>query len=378
MDPSRGNNEQLERACQQQPDCREVSLKGCKHVTNLSPLYTLRQLWRLNLQGCVNVVDNETLSLISQHNRRLSRLNLCGCEKITDARPLAQLPYLFDLNLSGCNIGNDSLDEIAMHCQQLSRLAINSCPRLTNIAVLLHLKMLKLLYCRYSENISIDSVGSVLVTNGSVLLTLNIDGLRFDQLSIANLPHHSSLNYLNMKDNVVLVSLEWLTKVADRLGELEMLDVEGCEALADIRGVELFPKLKVLRLSRTAVSVEAVLQTVPKCKELTTLSLDGCPHLFTDGDSAVNLAELITPLKHLKKLILPQSLQGTPAVAEIKDRVEVIYVNPPNNNNNNNSTTNNNNNNLTVPNHFHSPGGSAHHSSFTTPTTHKVPQLPSM
>lgn len=139
LDPSRTNNDTLDRACQQ-TWLKEVCLKGCKSISNFTPLSRLHNLWKLNLQGCSQFVDDSVVKLIGTFNKRLSRLNLCGCERVTDATPLSNLAFLFDLNLSGSQIGNESLQAISQNCLQLSRLAINSCVNITDITCVSNLK----------------------------------------------------------------------------------------------------------------------------------------------------------------------------------------------------------------------------------------------
>ncbi|CCW67612.1 unnamed protein product [Phytomonas sp. Hart1] len=292
LDPARATNEALEQACQQ-PWLKELCLKGCKSISNLNQLSQLRNLWKLNLQGCGQFVDDSIVKLISTYNKRLSRLNLCGCELITDASPLSQLSFLFDLNLSGCQINNDSLAAIANGCSQLSRLAINSCPKVTDISCVGKLKELKLLYCRYSGNILPESVTEVMKQIGNGLLTLNVDGFKFEDLDVSQFPPVTALKNFNLKDNVGVVSLEWLTSAegaSKKFAVLEMLDVEGCANLSKLGDLSVLSSLKVLRLSHTAID-QSELVKLNACKSLTAIYIEGCQRIQQLG-SLVHLPSL--------------------------------------------------------------------------------------
>ncbi|CCW60509.1 unnamed protein product [Phytomonas sp. EM1] len=326
LDPGRATNESLEQACQQ-PWIKELCLKGCKNLSNLNQLSQLRNLWKLNLQGCTQFVDDSTVKLISTYNKRLSRLNLCGCELITDASPLSQLSFLFDLNLSGCQIGNESLIAIAGGCSQLSRLAINSCPKITNISCVGKLRELKLLYCRYSGNIAPESVTEVMKQIGNGLLTLNVDGFKFEDLDVSQFPAVTTLKNFNLKDNVEVVSLAWLTSAegaSKKFGALEMLDVEGCANLIKLGDLSVLPSLKVLRLSHTAID-QSELLTLNACKSLTALYIEGCQR--------VQQLSSLVHLPSLSKVVIDHKLAGgtTSTVNGIQDLsargVEVVVAN---------------------------------------------------
>eukprot|EP00796_Vickermania_ingenoplastis_P011962 gene11962-8235_t len=274
LEPSRATNEMLEHVCMQ-PWIKELCLKGCKNISNFEALSRLRILWKLSLQGCSQFVDDSVLKLIAAHNKRLSRLNLCGCERVSDATPLAQLAYLFDLNLSGCQITNESLEAISNGCNQLSRLAINSCPLITSVSCIGKLKELKLLYCRYSDNIDPSGISDVLHAIGTNLLTLNVDGIKFRELDV-HMPGPSAIKNLNFKDNTELTSLDWMLRDPALFPSLEMLDAEGCTNLHDLSNVSSLPALKTIRLSHTAVDNAVLADIASKTPSLTTLSLEGC------------------------------------------------------------------------------------------------------
>lgn len=333
LDPSRATNEMLERACQQHW-LKELCLKGCKYVSNLTCLARLKNLWKLNLQGCVQYVDDNAIKIISTYNKRLSRLNLCGCERVTDATPLSHLTFLFDLNLSGCQIGNDSIEAIAAHCSQLSRLAINSCTLVTSISSVGQLRELKLLYCRYSGNIAPSSISDVLAAIGGSLLTLNVDGVRFASLDLSRLPAVTALKNLNMKDNTDLKSLNWLwtrPNAEQTFAALEMLDIEGCTALTTMGPtVARLPALRFLRLSRTAISQEELNLVVPS-PTLSAIYVEGCPNIHSVG--------CLADVKSLNKLMVDAHMQSQAAASGLdaifaRGGVEVLFGPHSNINNN--------------------------------------------
>lgn len=285
IDPSKATNEHLDHACTE-TGIKELCLKGCKTITNFTPLSRLRTLWKLNLQGCTPYVDDKVIKLIATYNRRLSRINLCGCDRVTDATPLAQLLFLFDLNLSGCSVGNDSLKAISEGCSQLSRLAINSCPNITEISCLGNLKELKLLYCRYSDNIDPTGISSMLNALGHSLLTLNLDGIKYNSLDI-RLTTPSAIKNLNLKDNTELFSLEWMLNNPNMFPAVETLDVEGCTNLRDISNIAKLPHLKTLRLGYTAVDDVALSDLAAGAPSLSALFLEACPNI-TDFTPLIN------------------------------------------------------------------------------------------
>lgn len=285
LDPARANNELLDHACMQHW-IKELSLKGCKNISNFTPLSRLRTLWKLNLQGCSQYVDDHVVKLISTYNKRLSRINLCGCDKVTDATPLAQLGYLFDVNLSGCQISNESLVVLAENCHQLSRLAINSCPKITDISCIGKMKELKLLYCRYSDNIDPASIAHVLNMISNNLLTLNIDGIKFKSMEL-QLTGVSAIRNLNLKDNTEMFSLDWLLNDPEPYSFLEMLDAEGCSNLKDLSNISRLQSLKLLRVSYTAIDDVALKEIASGAPNLITLFVESCPNI-TDFSALAN------------------------------------------------------------------------------------------
>ncbi|KAG5493818.1 hypothetical protein JKF63_01650 [Porcisia hertigi] len=325
LDPVQSTNETLEQACQQ-TKIRVLCLKSCKGITNLKAIARLQNLWLLNLQGCSHGVDDNAVRMIATHNTRLSRLNLCGCDRVTDAKPLAQLFFMFDLNLSGTMIGNASLEAISRGCCQLSRLAINSCQHLTDVSSVKNLSELKLLYCRYSENIDPSTIASVLTGIGKNLLTLNADGIRFRQLDLSLLPHATALKNFNCKDNTQLENLDWMLSIpnaATTFESLEMLDVEGCESLTNLgTHITSLKKLKTMRLSNTGITNEE-LARISACPALAAIHLEGC--------AGITNVECLAKVPSLTKVILDVRMQHedtkTNGVAALRQKpgVDVIF-----------------------------------------------------
>ncbi|AIN97548.1 leucine-rich repeat protein, putative [Leishmania panamensis] len=354
LDPLQSTTETLEQTCQQ-TKMRVLCLKGCKGITSLNAISRLQNLWLLNLQGCSPCVDDSAVRMIATHNTRLSRLNLCGCDRVTDAQPLAQLSLMFDLNLSGTMIGTASLEAISKGCGQLSRLAINSCQQLSGVSSLTNLSELKLLYCRYSENIDPATIGSVLAGIGQNLLTLNVDGIRFRQLDLSHLPHVTALKNLNCKDNTQLRDLDWLLSIpnaAKTFESLEMLDVEGCESLVSFgTHITSLKRLKTMRLTNTGIA-DGELARLTACSALATLHLDGC--------AAITNVECLAKAPSLTKVVLSMHMQHENTKANGLDALrkraglEIIFA---------------------APNNHHGQGSAAHHMT-TTPTSRFPPSIP--
>ncbi|KAK7197606.1 leucine-rich repeat protein [Novymonas esmeraldas] len=358
LDPLQSTTETLEQACQQ-TKIRVLCLKGCKGVTNLGAISRLQNLWLLNLQGCSHCVDDSAVRMIATYNTRLSRLNLCGCDRVSDAQPLGQLSFMFDLNLSGTMIGNSSLEAISRGCGQLSRLAINSCQQLTDVSSTRNLSELKLLYCRYSENIDPATVAMVLVGIGQNLVTLNVDGIRFRQLNLAGLPHVTALKNFNCKDNTLLGDLDWMLSTptaATTFEALEMLDVEGCESLVNLGAhITALKRLKTMRLTHTGIS-DAELTRISACPALSAIHLEDC--------AAITNVECLAKVPSLTKVVLDIRMQqedtklnGVAALRK-KAGVEVIFA----------ASTN-----------HHGQGGVANRMSATpmaTPTSRYAPSMP--
>lgn len=379
LEPNRATNDILDHVCMQ-PWIKELCLKGCKNISNFSALSRLRILWKLTLQGCTQYVDDNVLKLIATHNKRLSRLNLCGCERVMDATPLSQLAYLFDLNLSGCQIRNDSLEAIASGCSQLSRLAINSCPYITSISCIGKLKELKLLYCRYSDNIDPRGIADMMHAIGTNLLTLNVDGIKFSELQV-HLPAPSAVKNLNFKDNPELKSLAWLVKDPSLFPALEMLDTEGCTNLSDLSNTSDLPALKTIRLSHTAIDNTTLAELASNARALTTVSVEGCPN--------VNDFSMLLQYPALTKICVDTqqlSARNVNGLAALQARgVDVTAGNGSRRNNNNNGSgsggggsgsgsggTNNTNNNTNNTNN-NADNNSTHSSSHNNTTTTSPP-----
>ncbi|CBZ30193.1 putative cysteine-leucine rich protein [Leishmania mexicana MHOM/GT/2001/U1103] len=353
LDPLQSTNEKLEQTCQQ-TKIRVLCLKGCKGITSLAPISRLQNLWLLNLQGCSPCVDDSAVRMIATHNTRLSRLNLCGCDRVTDAQSLAQLSLMFDLNLSGTMIGTASLEAISHGCSQLSRLAINSCQQLTDVSSLKNLSELKLLYCRYSENIDPATIANVLAGIGQNLLTLNVDGIRFRQLDLSNLPHVTALKNFNCKDNTQLRDLDWLLSIPNAtkaFESLEMLDVEGCESLASLgMHITSLKRLKTLRLTNTGIT-NAELSRISACPALSVVHLEDCAGI-TSVDSLANVPSLTKVVLSMRMQYEDTKANGIAALR--KTGTEIIFA--------------------AASNH-HGQGGSAHYMSMT-PTSRFAPSIP--
>ncbi|KAG5468142.1 hypothetical protein LSCM1_02116 [Leishmania martiniquensis] len=353
LDPLQSTTETLEQTCQQ-TKIRVLCLKGCKGITSLNAIARLQNLWLLNLQGCSPCVDDSAVRMIAMHNTRLSRLNLCGCDRVTDARPIAQLSLMFDLNLSGTMIGTASLDAIAHGCNQLSRLAINSCQQLTGVSSLRSLSELKLLYCRYSESIDPATIADVLAGIGQNLLTLNVDGIRFRQLDLSNLPHVTALKNFNCKDNTQLRDLNWMLGIpntAKAFESLEMLDAEGCESLASLGAhITSLKRLKTMRLTNTGINNEE-LARISACPALTAIHLEDC--------AGITNVECLAKASTLTKVVLSMRMQhedikANGVAALRKAGIDVIFAGGSN---------------------HYGQGSAAHHKS-STPTSRFVPSIP--
>lgn len=359
LDPLQSTTETLEQTCQQ-TKIRVLCLKSCKGITSLNAISRLQNLWLLNLQGCSHCVDDNAVRMIATYNTRLSRLNLCGCDRVTDAKPLAQLSFMFDLNLSGTSINNASLEAISHGCGQLSRLAINSCLQLTDLSSVRNLGELKLLYCRYSENIDPATIGAALEGIGQNLLTLNVDGIRFRQIKLDHLPHVLALKNFNCKDNTQLGDLEWMFGTAAAVTAfecLEMLDVEGCESLVNLGShITGLKRLKTLRLTHTGVTNDE-LARISSCPALSAIHIEEC--------AGVTNVECLAKLPALTKVVLDLHMQHEDpkanGVATLRQRpgVEVIFAG--------------------VNNH-HGPNGGMNRAGatpMTSPTSRYTPSVPS-
>lgn len=359
LDPLQSTTETLEQTCQQ-TKIRVLCLKSCKGITSLNAIARLQNLWLLNLQGCAHCVDDNAVRMIATFNTRLSRLNLCGCDRVTDAKPLSQLSFMFDLNLSGTNINNASLEAISHGCGQLSRLAINSCLQLTDVSSVRNLSELKLLYCRYSENIDPATIGAALEGIGQNLLTLNIDGIRFRQIELKQLPSVVALKNFNCKDNTLLGDLEWLFGTAAAAASfecLEMLDVEGCESLVNLGAhVTSLKRLKTVRLTHTGVTNDE-LARLSSCPALAAVHIEEC--------AGVTNVECLAQLPALTKVVLDLRMQHddpkTNGVAVLRQRpgVEVVFAGVSN---------------------YHGPNGGANRmgtTPMTSPTSRYAPSMPS-
>ena len=113
---------------------------------------------------------------------------------------------------------------------------------------------------------------------GANLLTLNVDGIKFDKLDLTKIPAISAMKNFNMKDNSLVHDLSWITTLPNFnkiFAALEMIDAEGCTQLADINEIALLPALKTIRLSHTAIDEEQLIK-LTKSSSISAIYLDGC------------------------------------------------------------------------------------------------------
>lgn len=308
---------------------KEVSMRNCTKVTDFNPIFKLRALVKLDLQDCVDNVNDVVLYLICTNNKRLIRLSLSGCRLIKNMFPITGLHHLIDLNLSGCAITSAELGQIAIACVHIARLALNYCPNLTSISSVGYLSELRLLYCRGSAKIDSDSIVSVLNAIGHQLISLNIDGILFQSLDLSKVSPRSPLKNLSMQNNTAMVNLEWLIHWPSRASvfpDLELLDVEGCSSLR-----HLFPKrsclpsVKRVRLSGTPIANLALVSLAVTCPWILSMDLSGC--------KAITSVKGLTTLTSLKSLLLDaQMLHADPymnGVMELRtENVAVVFKHP--------------------------------------------------
>ena len=89
-------------------------------------------LIELNLGGCGNVVDDETVSILSRKCSKLTSLNLsktfCG-DKCLKELPIS----LRELRIDGCNAISDSgIEGLLRRCRLLTILIFHNCPKITD------------------------------------------------------------------------------------------------------------------------------------------------------------------------------------------------------------------------------------------------------
>jgi hypothetical protein len=203
----------------------ELSLCGCKQITDVSCLQNCRALKKLNLLG-TNVTDAgiRGLELILT----LEELNL-GCTQITDVSSLQHCRALKKLNLSNTSVTDAGIRGLE-HITTLEDLSILCCMQITDVSCLQNCRALKKLVLLGTNVTDADIRGLELI-------------LTLEELSLwgcKQITDVSCLRHCRALKNLILSS----TSVTDAgirglelIPTLEGLDLRGCKQVHDLRGL---------------------------------------------------------------------------------------------------------------------------------------------
>ncbi|CAN1252608.1 Disease resistance protein L6 [Linum perenne] len=116
---------------------RDIWIKNCKELIEVTGLDTLESLELLDMEGCLSIKKLPDLSRLV----KLKRLHLTGCTQLTEVRGLDKLESLEYLDMSGCSSIKKlpSLSGLKI----LKKLQLNKCKQLKEVKGLKELKSLQ-------------------------------------------------------------------------------------------------------------------------------------------------------------------------------------------------------------------------------------------
>ncbi|KAJ3125886.1 hypothetical protein HK098_008137 [Nowakowskiella sp. JEL0407] len=250
---------------------------------------------RLNLRGCVEAVNDETLEFISRNLKSTLRsLDISQCSKITDhGVAMLSLCMLESLSLNGLtNLSDDGL-ESSTFSNTLRRLRISD-TKVTGRGVVRFLQKrtkieeLDLARCREIDDETVDCITAVC-------------GERLKWLSLARVQVPATKkNADNLKDSEELkLSDEAIRYFAERCPNLELLDLayiptftdECVKYIVDKPGMRKLVSLVVTGCSGVSIESLGRLSSLrQRFGNLSTITIGDCPAI-----SDQHIAQLISP-----------------------------------------------------------------------------------
>jgi Leucine-rich repeat (LRR) protein len=264
----------------------ELDLSGCRQLTSLPDLSSLKALKKLNLNYCEQLTSLPDLSGV----KALKELRLERCEQLTSLSGLFGLTALKELNLEGCE-QLTSLPDLSS-LTALQKLNLKDCKHLTSLPGLSGLKAV--------EKLNLDGCEQLTSLSGLSRLTalekLDLRGCK----QLTSLPDLSGLTALQ---ELSLTGCEQLTSLPDLSGltVLQELSLTGCTQWTSLPGLSGLTALQKLDLNYCTQLTS--LPDLCGLKALQKLNLDGCEQLTS--------LSCLSRLKALKELSLDYCTQLT-------------------------------------------------------------------
>ncbi|KEG06753.1 putative leucine-rich repeat protein [Trypanosoma grayi] len=286
------------------PDCRHLTdvsplasiktlegliLSGCEGVRTVGALGRLPALRELDL-GCTAITDEELQGLSASH--RLMKIVLCNCKHLTDVSPLASIKTLEEVDLSGCEgvrtvgaLGRlPILRELVLGCgsitdgelqglsvsRSLVRIFLADCKHLTDVSPLASIKTLEEVDLSGCEGVgTVGALGSL-----PVLRELDLGCTAITDEELQGLSASRSLV------KIVLRTCKHLTDVSPlaSIKTLEEVDLSGCEEVRSLGALGRLPILRVLDVGCAAFTDEE-LRCLSASRSLVKIVLQTCKHL---------------------------------------------------------------------------------------------------
>ena len=274
---------------------KELSLDGCTDVEDLSPLSSLTSLESLTLSN-----DQDLYSWLSRNKLTTSAAFAAGrgpgLEKLVDLGPLSSLSSLRTLTLDRCNAVTDLSPLSSL--SSLRKLRLSRCSKLEEFSPLSSLSSLESLeiepgdwdkhFKRNHGSMALQSLA------GLGLKRLVLSGCR-GLSDLSPLSSLSSLEHLDLSLCTKVLTLDALKTLLGLrvlslancrvttvhalrdLKQLESLDLQGCQSLKHLEGLEGLSSLQTLRLNGcTSLRKVRHLERLPALAEL---DLRGCSSL---------------------------------------------------------------------------------------------------
>jgi hypothetical protein len=303
-----------------------LDLDGCESLGDLNNLEVsnnkLANLKSLELSG-PNINPSGLNKLLNATSCNLEILNLHHCESLGDLNDLEvsnnKIANLMSLQLSGSNITpaglNKLLNATSGNLEDLDLCDCESLGDLNDLEVsnkLANLKSLNLAYTRITPSV----LNKLLNATSGNLETLNLNGAKsLGDLNDLELSNNKLANLKSLDLSESNINPSGLSKLLNATsGNLETLDLDGCESLGDLNDLELSNKnlanLKSLNLSGPCITLLGLNKLLnATLGKLETLNLYGSESLGNLNDLEVSNNKLA----NLKILQLSES-NITPSV----------------------------------------------------------------
>ena len=202
-----------------------VKLHQFNHLASLDDLAAFERLEHLHLESCNQIKNINAIGKL----RKLKTVGICGCGRVPDIEPLAALPELESLGLSGWLPGTNPPNDPALPL---------------DVSPLKNLQGLKRLRLQGGR---LENVESLEALTGLEQFEFHVDQLELEQLP--DLRRLEKLRCLCISKQNHLTDLELI----NGLTNLKHIDVDRCDNLASLHGIEQSRALQFLSVTYNLV-----------------------------------------------------------------------------------------------------------------------------